>query len=182
MTQRQRHTQALHVAGATDDVTDERQPPTDEGTFLRIDEVSRRTNLTKRTLRYYEEMGLLSPAQRSEGNYRLYSETDIHMLEHIIAMRDLLGLELKEIREMVNAELTRERIKEQWQTDPAPTWRPDALDEGEAMADHELRLLDEKLEGLAQLRGTLLQRLERYQLLRKEIRAQVGLADETADQ
>jgi hypothetical protein len=67
--------------------------PVDER-FLRIDEVARRTKLTKRTLRYYEELGLLEPAQRSDGNYRLYSESDVRTLEHIKAMRDLLGLEL----------------------------------------------------------------------------------------
>ncbi|HZC06322.1 MAG TPA: MerR family transcriptional regulator [Ktedonobacterales bacterium] len=144
-----------------------------EGPFLRIDEVARRTGLTKRALRYYEELGLLEPAQRSEGNYRLYSESDIQTLERIKAMRDLLGLELKEIRELVDAELERERIRKQWQSDADPEWRLTALDEVEAVARRELELLQERLAGLQEMRGALLDKLEKYQRLRAELRAEV---------
>lgn len=151
-------------------------PETDtfiEGAFLRIDEVARRTGLTKRTLRYYEELGLLEPAQRSEGNYRLYSESDIRILEHIKAMRDLLGLELKEIRELVAAEMERERIRDQWRSDADPEWRLTALDEVEAVARRELELLQERLTGLQEMRSGLLERLEKYQRLRAEIHAEL---------
>ncbi|HEU5343411.1 MAG TPA: MerR family transcriptional regulator [Ktedonobacterales bacterium] len=144
--------------------------------YLRIDEVARRTSLTKRTLRYYEELGLLEPAQRSEGNYRLYSESDVRTLEHIKAMRDLLGLELKEIREMVAAELERERIREQWRTDLNPESRLRALDEVEQVSRRELELLEEKLAGLQEMRSVLLERMEKYQRLRGEIRAQLRTA------
>ncbi|HET9109775.1 MAG TPA: MerR family transcriptional regulator [Ktedonobacterales bacterium] len=144
-----------------------------EGAFLRIDEVARRTGLTKRTLRYYEELGLLEPAQRSEGNYRLYSESDIDTLEHIKAMRDLLGLELKEVRELVEAEMERERIREQWRADADPEWRLSALDEVEAVARRELELLKERLAGLQEMRAEVLEKLEKYQRLRAEIRAEL---------
>lgn len=152
--------------------------------FLRIDEVARRTNLTKRTLRYYEELQLLDPAQRSEGNYRLYSESDVRTLEHIKQMRDLLGLELKEIREMVTAELERDRIRERWRIEPDPTWRLQALDEVEAVAQRELSLLEEKLAGLDLMRQSLRERLARYSRLRTELRAQLdsGATDSTAPQ
>ena len=49
----------------------------------RIEEVAARTGFTKRTLRYYEEIGLITPAGRSEGNYRLYSEADVARLQRI---------------------------------------------------------------------------------------------------
>lgn len=152
-----------------------------EERFYRIDEVARRINTTKRTLRYYEEMGLLEPAQRSEGNYRLYSEADIHKLEHIIAMRDLLGMGLKEIRAMVDAEMERERIKAQWQSDDSPAGRLQALDDIEQAARRELTLLEDKLRGLETMRQTLIERLAKYQRLREEIRAQLGLAAEASD-
>lgn len=142
--------------------------PAAEGRFLRIDEVARRTQLTKRTLRYYEELGLLEPAQRSEGNYRLYSEADIHTLEHIKAMRDLLGLGLKEIREMAAAEMERERLRERWETSPTPAQRLQTLDAGERVIHHQLALLEEKLAGMERMRQSLRQRLERYHTLREE--------------
>lgn len=144
--------------------------------FLRIDEVARRTGLTKRTLRYYEELGLLAPAQRSEGNYRLYSEADIHMLEQIIAMRDLLGLELKEIREMVTAEMERERIKAQWLQDADPARRLRALDTAEQVTHRQLALLEEKLAGMERMRQTLEERLTKYSAVRAEIQAQARKA------
>ena len=165
-------TQGGASAAASDDVahahTDER--------FLRIDEVARRTGLTKRTLRYYEELGLLAPAQRSEGNYRLYSEADIHVLEQIIAMRDLLGLELKEIREMVAAELERERIKAQWLRDADPARRLRALDAAEQVTHRQLALLEEKLAGMERMRQTLEERLTKYSAVRAEIQAQARKA------
>ncbi|MGZ3608756.1 MAG: helix-turn-helix domain-containing protein, partial [Ktedonobacteraceae bacterium] len=59
-----------------------------------IEQVSARTGLTKRTLRYYEEVELLPPTGRTEGNYRRYSEEDIQRLERIKKLRDLLGFSL----------------------------------------------------------------------------------------
>lgn len=165
-------TQSGASGASTDGASDDR--------FLRIDEVARRTHMTKRTLRYYEEMQLLDPAQRSEGNYRLYSEADVRTLEHIKQMRDLLGLELKEIREMVAAELERDRIRERWRIDADPSWRLQALDEVEAVAQRELSLLHEKMAGLDHMRQSLIERLERYARLRVETRAQLDTAPDEA--
>ncbi len=142
--------------------------------YLRIDEVARRTNLTKRTLRYYEELDLLEPSQRSEGNYRLYSESDVRLLERIKEMRDLLGLELKEIRQLVDAELERARIRERWQTDTDPVWRLSALDAAERVAYRELELLQERIAGLERMRRTLQERVDSYDRLRSEMLAQHG--------
>lgn len=182
MTNDQRQTHAWRITDTSAKGNDERTSvsPAQER-FYRIDEVHRRTSLSKRTLRYYEELGLLAPAQRSEGNYRLYSESDIRTLEHIIEMRDLLGLNLKQIREMVDAEMERERIKTQWKSDLDPSQRLDALDEAEQVARKELTLLEEKLRGLEEMRQTLFERLARYDQLRSEIRAQTKSAAEKSE-
>src|SRR5258708_12584947 len=76
-----------------------------------IEQVATRTGLTKRTLRYYEEVGLLPPTGRTEGNYRLYSEDDVQHLERIKKLRDLLGFSLADIREILDAEDERGQIK-----------------------------------------------------------------------
>ena len=60
--------------------------------YLRIEQVSARTGLTKRTLRYYEEIGLLAPPTRTEGGYRLYSQDDIQHLERIKRLKDVCDL------------------------------------------------------------------------------------------
>lgn len=69
-------------------------------TLYKIDEVASECNLTKRTIRYYEEIGLLSP-QRSEGNTRLYTREDIERLKKIINARDVLGFSLQELHRYI---------------------------------------------------------------------------------
>src|SRR5437763_12944187 len=88
---------------------------------LRIEAVSQRTGLTKRTIRYYEEIGLLSPSGRSEGGFRLFSEDDVARLERIQALRDSAGLSLTEIAALLDAESVRERIREQYFASDDPT-------------------------------------------------------------
>src|SRR5947209_9750880 len=97
--------------------TDEQQKliNDDEQTYYTIEQVATRTGLTKRTLRYYEEVGLLPPTGRTEGNYRRYSESDIHRLERIKELRDLLGFSLTDIREILKAEDERGQIKVAYQ-------------------------------------------------------------------
>jgi MerR family transcriptional regulator, repressor of the yfmOP operon len=71
----------------------------------RIGEVAERTGVTTRTIRYYEELGLLgTEAQREKGRHRLYCETDIARLEELIRLRDLLGISLDELKCLLVAE------------------------------------------------------------------------------
>src|SRR4051794_19501680 len=79
--------------------------------FYKIEQVTAGTGFTKRTLRYYEEVGLLPPTNRTEGNYRRYSEADIQRLERIKILRDLLGFSLTDIRELLEVEDERGQIK-----------------------------------------------------------------------
>jgi len=71
---------------------------------LQIGEVAERTGVTQRTLRFYEEKGLLKPPTRMEGGFRLYSEADVQRVEQIKRLQQLLGFTLAEIKEMVEAE------------------------------------------------------------------------------
>ena len=72
----------------------------------RIEEVAARTGFTKRTLRYYEEIGLITPAGRSEGNYRLYSEADVARLQRIKRLKDVLGIPLSSLKRLAEVEET----------------------------------------------------------------------------
>src|SRR5258708_33783073 len=101
--------------------------------WLRIDQVAERTGLTKRALRYYEEIGLLDPPTRTEGNYRLYSEADVAHIARIRRMRELLGASLAEIKEMVAGEKAREQGKAEWDRDPDPRARLERLGRAHAL-------------------------------------------------
>ncbi|UOQ43314.1 MerR family transcriptional regulator [Halobacillus salinarum] len=67
----------------------------------KIDEVARKSGLTKRTIRYYEEIGLLFPAARTDGGYRTYNAQHINRLNQIVNAREVLGISLEEVRDFV---------------------------------------------------------------------------------
>src|SRR5512141_734050 len=94
-------------------MTDTATPPT-EPRLLRIQEVSADTGLTPRAIRYYEELGLLAPAARSEGAYRLYDGDDLDRLRFIRGLRDDAGFSLAEIRRLLEDEQARARIRERF--------------------------------------------------------------------
>ncbi|WP_209706674.1 MerR family transcriptional regulator [Leucobacter exalbidus] len=68
---------------------------------MRIGEVTERTSLSLRTLRHWEDAGLVSPSARTEGNFRLYTETDVERLLIIRRMKPL-GYTLDEMRELLD--------------------------------------------------------------------------------
>ncbi len=72
--------------------------------LLRIQEVAAETGLTPRSIRYYEEMGLLSQVARSEGAYRLYDADDLDRLRFIAALRNDAGFSLAEIGQLLEDE------------------------------------------------------------------------------
>jgi DNA-binding transcriptional MerR regulator len=83
-----------------------------EGKRLRIGEVAELTGTTPRTIRYYEEIGLLpASADRELGKRRHYDETDVERLQEIMRLRDLLGLSLEELRSLVEAEDARAALR-----------------------------------------------------------------------
>ncbi len=74
--------------------------------LLKIGDFARVAGTNLRTLRYYEEVGLLTPARRSQGGFRYYRQTDLNRLNMIRDLQDL-GLHLDRIRELM---ATREHV------------------------------------------------------------------------
>ena len=87
-------------------------PSPPDAAFLRIQEVASELGLTTRSIRYYEELGLLSPAARSEGSYRLYDASDVDRLRFIKGLRDDAGFSLAEISQLLEDEEARARSRE----------------------------------------------------------------------
>ncbi|XUZ99451.1 MerR family transcriptional regulator [Streptomyces araujoniae] len=69
---------------------------------MQIGEVAARTELSLRTIRHYEETGLVTPSARSQGGFRLYTETDVARLMVIRRMKPL-GFTLDQMRDLLNA-------------------------------------------------------------------------------
>src|SRR6186997_3243359 len=98
-------------------MADPKTPASRNEPCLQIGEVADRTGVTQRTLRFYEERGLLKPPTRMDGGFRLYSEEDVGRVEQIKRMQNLLGLTLAEIKDMVEAEEIQEELNASYRPD-----------------------------------------------------------------
>ncbi|MEA2209495.1 MAG: MerR family transcriptional regulator, repressor of the yfmOP operon, partial [Solirubrobacteraceae bacterium] len=82
--------------------------------MIRIGEVAERVGVTPRTIRYYEEIGLLRGDKRPKGSHRLYDEGDVERLAELTRLRDLLNLSLDELRQLAEAEEARAALRRQF--------------------------------------------------------------------
>lgn len=70
--------------------------------MMTVNEVSKRTGVSVRTLHYYDEIGLLHPKEVTESNYRLYDDTELERLQQILLFREL-QFPLKEIKQIIDS-------------------------------------------------------------------------------
>jgi DNA-binding transcriptional MerR regulator len=129
----------MSVASATSDL-------------LRIGEVARLVDTTPRTIRYYEEIGLLPPSgERESGRHRLYTEADVERLRELLRLRDLLGVSLEELKELAEAESARAALRDEWRHGGEESRPQEILEEAIGHIDHQLGLVRGRraqLEGL----------------------------------
>lgn len=130
--------------------------------YLQIGEAAEKAELTQRTLRYYEEKGLLQPPTRMEGGFRLYSPDDIERLERVKQLKDLLGFSLADIREMLEADDVKQALKAGWRKDADSGEKAAKIGVAREVTLKQLALLDQKLAKMASLRDHLAERIEKY--------------------
>lgn len=124
---------------------------------LRIGEVAARTGTTPRTIRYYEEIGLLPRAgERPAGTHRLYDEEDVTQLAEVLRLKQLLGVSLDELRELVAAERARAALRDEWHSGEAPESRQrEILDAALAHVERQLALVVHRREEITRLEQEL---------------------------
>jgi MerR family copper efflux transcriptional regulator len=91
----------MSAEGADDAETGSKASGTTRSGLLQIGQVAERTGLSMRTIRWYEQEGLVGPTTRTGGGFRLYSEHDIARLEVVKQMKPL-GFSLEEMRQLLN--------------------------------------------------------------------------------
>jgi len=128
--------------------------------LLRIQEVAEETGLTPRSIRYYEERGLLRPAARSEGAYRLYDASDLEQLRFIKGLRDDAGLSIADIGQILEDEESRRRTRAALKVTDDPAERR--------------RILLERLASIEGLHGRLNAKLARLQAMFDDVEARRG--------
>ena len=138
-----------------------------------IGEVADRTGVTQRTLRFYEEKGLLRPPERMDGGFRLYSENDVALIGFIKQLQDLLGFTLSEIKEMVDAEELLRQIVSTRRPDRELPERLERTDQILGALERQLEVVDHKVQHLKTFREELRAKIGRVTARRAEIAAAI---------
>jgi len=113
-----------------------------EKKYYQIGELAKKLKISPRTIRYYEEIGLLKEAKRKYGNYRIYDEEDYIRLKFIIKLK-LLGLKLSQIQEL-------EKLYREHQSNKRLI--PRLIE----MFDEKIKEIDEKIANLQSLKEDIL--------------------------
>src|ERR1700733_5991597 len=123
---------------------------------LRIGEVAELSGTTPRTIRYYEEIGLLvSAPERTQGKHRVYTQADVDRVREIIRLRDLLGLSLEQLSQLLEAESARAHLRDELAHTEDPTERKRILEELETHISGQLELVKTRLSELTDLAAEL---------------------------
>jgi MerR family transcriptional regulator, repressor of the yfmOP operon len=138
---------------------------------LRIGEIAELSGVTPRTIRYYEELGLLPRSDRAEGKHRIYAETDVERLREMTRLRDLLGLSLDELRSMITAEDVRAEVRRRFNETDSREERLALLDRAMPHLETQLALVRRRLTELQELEAELVDRRKRVQRRRRELRS-----------
>jgi MerR family transcriptional regulator, repressor of the yfmOP operon len=138
---------------------------------VRISQVAREVGTTTRTIRYYEEIGLLqSSSDREHGAHRTYTEADVERLREVLQLKELLGVSLEELKTLVEAEDARAALRAEWQSgDVDPERREAILNESLGHIDRQLALLRARQAAIAQLEHELVTRRKRVQKRMREL-------------
>jgi MerR family transcriptional regulator, repressor of the yfmOP operon len=137
---------------------------------LRIGEVAELTGTTPRTIRYYEEIGLLPGAvDRAQGRHRSYTEADVERVREIIRLRDLLGLSLDQLSELLEAETARAELRKEFAEAHDSATQRRILDQALGHIETQLSLVRERRRELEKLERELVEKRKAVHKRRSEL-------------
>jgi DNA-binding transcriptional MerR regulator len=130
---------------------------------MRIGEVAEQTGLTPRTIRYYEEIGLLGAGAsesepRQQGKHRCYTSADVERIAEIVRLRDLLGLSLDQLSQLVEAETARAEIRREIKGIDDPERKRELITQAHGHITTQLTLVRSRVEELSKLERELSER------------------------
>jgi DNA-binding transcriptional MerR regulator len=145
---------------------------------LRIGDVARLLGTTPRTIRYYEEIGLLPEAPaRPAGQHRLYDHAEVERITEVMRLKHLLGVSLEELKTLLTAEDARAEVRAQLRRDDVdPSRRRELLTEALGHIDRQLELVRHRAAELDKLDHELSETRKR---VRRKIRGLDAARDGT---
>jgi MerR family transcriptional regulator, repressor of the yfmOP operon len=148
------------------------------GAPLRIGEVARRVGVTPRTIRYYEEVGLLpAPDSREPGAHRTFAPADVERLTELIRLKNLLGVSLDGLKDLVEAEDNRAAMRREWHEGVEdPVRRREIMETLDDHARRQLDLVRARRDEIAALESELLDRRARISRRMRELEEEPATA------
>ncbi|WP_018500187.1 helix-turn-helix domain-containing protein [Parafrankia discariae] len=143
--------------------------PAAESGLYAIGQAARELGVSVRSLRYYQEVGLLTPSGRTTGGNRLYADADLARVRRIRELQELLGFNLDEIRIMLGHEDRLARVRVDYRASSDAVERAQLLDDAEEAYTQLRDEIDEKIGRLAAFRAEMNGHLERVALARAEL-------------
>jgi DNA-binding transcriptional MerR regulator len=142
----------------------------------RIQDVADEVGLTSRAIRYYEEMGLLIPAARSDGSHRLYDESDVERLRAIRGLRDDAGFSIGDITRLLEDSDQLARSRTAFLETESPAERLRIARDGLDRVDRQIGLLGDKIERLGAMLAETRARRTRIAGHVEQLEAELGHA------
>ena len=137
----------------------------------RIGEVAERVGVTTRTIRYYEELGLLGAGtDRAKGKHRLYTEADVARLQELIRLRDLLGLTLEELVALTEAEEARAVLRSEYAETTSDRERLRIVEAAIPIVTQQLELVHKRQAAVTEFADELDGKLQLLRKRRSELR------------
>jgi DNA-binding transcriptional MerR regulator len=131
---------------------------------LRIGEVAELTGTTPRTIRYYEEIGLLpGAADRPQGQHRCYTTADVERLREIVRLKELLGLTLDQLSQLLHAEESRAVLRREYHSTDDPAQQRRILLQLQGHISSQLELVNSRRQELEQLERELREKSRRVE-------------------
>ena len=138
---------------------------------LRIGDVAKMAGVTPRTIRYYEEIGLLpAPDSREPGAHRTYAASDVERLTELVRLKSLLGVSLGGLKDLVAAEEKRAALRREWRAGVEdPVRQREIMETLDDHASRQLELVRARRDEIAALEAELISRRERIHQRMREL-------------
>jgi len=137
--------------------------------MIRIGELAERTGVTPRTIRYYEEIGLLPGGDRRKGTHRVYSDADVERIAELTRLRDLLNLSLDELRQVLEAEEARTALRRRFHETTSDAERLRIVEAALPHVATQLELVRRRKAELVRLESELVDKRKQLHAVRREL-------------
>jgi DNA-binding transcriptional MerR regulator len=140
------------------------------GATMPIGLAAEEAGVTTRTLRYYEQLGLVTPTTRSEGGARRYSDLDVERVARIRRLQDLLGHDLDQIRRVLAAEDRLAELRAEWQADASTPRKEEILAEATDINNSLRAQVKARIDALNAFADELEEKARTYRKVARELR------------